>query len=253
VACASILLAAVVATPHAARAQIFPPIQDLYVSPSLPTTQDDVVLEAVTICFNPLEPPTIAGKTITLIYTDLVPPPPCAFGFPPLVTSYPLGKLAAGSYTVRVVLDDTQVYAFGFQVGILVTAIDLATSRFRVRVARIADCSPGPVCLPAKLEAPLVRTSDNSAYAWFYDGSNVEVTTKILDGRALTGHFWVFIASMTDRPFIVTITDLHTPAFCVDSASAEPPAGRAPCVTRDYIATAGTNRNFIDFDHLGGP
>jgi hypothetical protein len=223
------------------------------VSPSLPTTQDDLVLEAVTICFNPLAPPTIVGKTITLTYnTDLV-PPPCAFGLPPLVSPFPLGKLAAGSYTVRVVADDTVISTLAFQVGAPATAIDLASGRFRVRVARIADCSPGPLCLPAKLEVPLVRTSDNSAYGWFYDSTNVEVTTKILDGRALTGHFWVFIASMTDRRFIVTITDLHNPAFCVDTASAEPPAGRAPCVTRDYFATDGTNRNYIDLDHLGGP
>ena len=244
------LLVAAVAAPHAARAQIFGVLQALYVSPSLPTTRDDVVLESVTICFNPLAPPTIAGKFITLRYTNLA-PPPCAFGIPPLVTPFPLGKLAAGSYTVRVVLDDNLVHAFGFQVGDPATAIDLASARFRVRVARIADCSPGPVCLPAKLDAPLVRTSDNSAYASFYDGTNVEVTTKILDGRALTGHFWVFIASMTDRAFIVTITDLHTPTFCVDTDSGEPPQGRAPCITRTYAATLGTNQNFIDFEHLG--
>jgi hypothetical protein len=139
----------------------------------------------------------------------------------------------------------------GFQVGVPATAIELAQGRFRVRVSRLADCQPVPACTPALLPAPLVRTSDASAYAWFYDATNVELTTKILDGSALTGHFWVFIASMTDRAFIVTITDLRSPGGCVDVAGGEPPSGRPPCVTLTYAASRGTNQNFIDFDHLG--
>jgi hypothetical protein len=249
-ACTAILLAAVVPIPSAARAQIIGELKEVYVSPSLPTTQDDVALESLTLCSNPFPPPTIVGQTITLSTTGGLITPPCAAGLPPLFTSFPLGKLTAGSYTARVVVDGNPVYTIGFQVGAPATAIDLATGRFRVRVTRPADCG-GPGCIGGLLQEPLTRTSDDSAYAWFYDSSNVEVTVKLLDGRALNGHFWVFIASMTDRPFIVTVTDLHTPSFCADPAGGEPLFGRTPCVTRNYGAVAGTNRNFIDLDHLG--
>lgn len=249
-ACAALLLAASAATPLAARAQLIGELKEVYVSPSLPTTQDEVVLESLTLCSNPFPPPTIVGQTITLSTTAALIAPPCAAGLPTLSTSFPLGRLAAGSYTVRVVIDGNPIYTIGFQVAAPATAIDLASSRFRVRVSRIGDCG-GPACIPTLLQEPLTRTSDVSAYAWFYDSSNVEVTVKLLDGRAVNGHFWVFIASMTDRSFFVTVTDLQTPSSCADAAGGEPPLGRTPCVTRSYAATAGINRNFIDLDHLG--
>lgn len=43
--------------------------------------------------------------------------------------------------------------------------------------------------------------TDESGAFWFFDPVNIEVTIKVLDGRPINGHFWVFIAN---RNFIDT-------------------------------------------------
>ncbi len=35
---------------------------------------------------------------------------------------------------------------------------------------------------------------------------------KVLDGRAINGHFWVFYGSLTDVQFTLTVTDNQTGA-----------------------------------------
>lgn len=60
---------------------------------------------------------------------------------------------------------------------------------------------------------PLSDGSDNAAnsgYFWFFSPDNVELTVKILDGRAINGHFWVFFGTMTDVEFWIIITDTQT-------------------------------------------
>ena len=74
----------------------------------------------------------------------------------------------------------------------------------------------------------------------FFGSSNVEVTVKVLDGRAINGYFWVFAASMTDRPYTLTVID--SADGCLDLAG-DPLAN---CPLRHYGAPAGQNRNFID-------
>ena len=74
-----------------------------------------------------------------------------------------------------------------------------------------------------------------SGFYSFFAPSNVELTVKILDGRGLNGHFWLFVASMTDLPLRVTVVD--TAAGC-DPAST--------CPSRVYEAVGGKNQNFID-------
>jgi hypothetical protein len=45
---------------------------------------------------------------------------------------------------------------------------------------------------------------------WFFAGSNPEMLIKILDGCAITHHFWVFYAATTNVGFTVTVTDTMT-------------------------------------------
>jgi len=45
---------------------------------------------------------------------------------------------------------------------------------------------------------------------WFFAASNPEMLIKILDGCAITQHFWVFFAATTNVGFTVTVTDTMT-------------------------------------------
>ena len=52
----------------------------------------------------------------------------------------------------------------------------------------------------------------NTQGFWFFSPDNIELTVKVLDGRAINGHFWVFYGSMTDVAFTLTVTDTTTNA-----------------------------------------
>lgn len=51
---------------------------------------------------------------------------------------------------------------------------------------------------------PTVLSSD-SGYFTFFDTGNVEVTIKVLDGRSINGHWWLFVASQTRLPYTLTL------------------------------------------------
>lgn len=52
-----------------------------------------------------------------------------------------------------------------------------------------------------------VRLTDNTAYFWFFTPDNVELTVKVLDGRGITGSWWVFYAAMTDVQWSLLVED----------------------------------------------
>lgn len=82
-------------------------------------------------------------------------------------------------------------------------------------------CSPGAttLCLGGRFKvqasgpgitgSALPDTTETGDF-WFYDPANIDVVVKVLDGRAINAHFWVFIGSLSDRPYTVTITDTAT-------------------------------------------
>ncbi|MES1211841.1 MAG: hypothetical protein ABUL63_05860, partial [Acidobacteriota bacterium] len=47
-------------------------------------------------------------------------------------------------------------------------------------------------------QATGVPLSGDSAYFWFFDAANIELVVKILDGRLVNGHRWVFYGALTD-------------------------------------------------------
>lgn len=51
------------------------------------------------------------------------------------------------------------------------------------------------------------RTRDSGLF-WFFEPDNWELQVKVLDGCALTGHFWVFAAASTNVEYTLTVTDL---------------------------------------------
>ncbi len=77
--------------------------------------------------------------------------------------------------------------------------------------------------------------SQDSAVAQFFHSDNWEQLVKVLDGRELNGHFWVFIASATNVGLTTTVTDTG----CGDVKTYTNPLGQtAPAVT-DTSAFSG--------------
>jgi hypothetical protein len=84
------------------------------------------------------------------------------------------------------------------------TALCLDASRFRVEVTYQAPGLAG-----SGQAVPL--TADTGAM-WFLGPENLELAVKVLDGRAVNGHFWLFSAGMSDFRYTITVTDTATGA-----------------------------------------
>lgn len=52
--------------------------------------------------------------------------------------------------------------------------------------------------------------SDQSGSFWFFEEANRELLVKVLDGRAINGHWWVFYGSLTNVGFTLKVTDQAT-------------------------------------------
>ena len=50
----------------------------------------------------------------------------------------------------------------------------------------------------------------DTGYFWFFDPANVELVVKVLDGRGVNGHFWVFYGALSDVEYQVVVTDSVT-------------------------------------------
>ncbi|HEX3130449.1 MAG TPA: right-handed parallel beta-helix repeat-containing protein [Thermoanaerobaculia bacterium] len=94
------------------------------------------------------------------------------------------------------------------------TDLCLNGGRFRVSLDWKAQGTQG-----AGQAVPL--TAD-TGYFWFFSPSNVEVAIKVLDGRGLNGHFWVFYGALTNVEYEITVTDTQTGS----SVSYRNPAGQ---------------------------
>jgi hypothetical protein len=90
------------------------------------------------------------------------------------------------------------------------TGLCLLGSEFAVTVM-FQESAASP---PAAGQA--VQLSAAGGYFWFFGPEDTELAVKVLDGRAINGHFWVFYASLTDVEFDLTVTD----------SFATPPASR---------------------------
>jgi len=55
-----------------------------------------------------------------------------------------------------------------------------------------------------------VPISANTGYFWFLDDANVELAVKVLDGRPINGHFWIFAAALSNMKYTLTVTDTQT-------------------------------------------
>ena len=86
----------------------------------------------------------------------------------------------------------------------------LGGGRFQVRV-RWSDPQ-------GSFGAGLARTrplTEESGAFYFFDEANIELAVKVLDGRELTGTFWVFYASLSNVEFELEVLDTETGELAV--------------------------------------
>jgi len=116
------------------------------------------------------------------------------------------------------------------------TALCLQGSRFQAEVTWTA---PGFGSGPGRA----VPLTGDTGYFWFFSNSNVELMVKVLDGRAVNRHFWVFFGGLSDVGYTLTVTDLQTGAnevftnpqgrlASVSDVAAFPPEGPPPAASR---------------------
>jgi hypothetical protein len=56
---------------------------------------------------------------------------------------------------------------------------------------------------------PVTQTDDTGAF-YYFSPNNLEMMVKVLDGRQINGHFWVFYGSLSNVQFTMTVTDTVT-------------------------------------------
>jgi len=55
-----------------------------------------------------------------------------------------------------------------------------------------------------------VQITEDTGYFWFFGPANVELIVKVLDGRTVNSHFWVFYGALSDVEYTMTVTDTVT-------------------------------------------
>ena len=86
------------------------------------------------------------------------------------------------------------------------TAVCLNGERFRVDVDwRV----PSQGTSGAGTAVPL---TGDTGYFWFFSSNNIELVVKVVDGRAVNGHFWVFYGALSDVEYTITVTDMMSGA-----------------------------------------
>lgn len=233
-------LALLILCAGAAAAQIGNPSVDaITVSPRLPTALDPlrVTVTGMGICGAFADPdffpPQISGNRIVLqMFSANICSPPLLADFS---LTFPVGALSAGTWTVAAVIDGQPPVEKTIEVDPAATPdLRLHGEQFRVQV----EWSTPDGALQGKGYA--VPLSKESGYFWFFDGSNPEILVKILDGRPVNEHWWVFISSNTSLAFRVSVQQFGSPFV-------DPPFLHEEI----YVTTAGTNVSFIDTTSFG--
>jgi photosystem II stability/assembly factor-like uncharacterized protein len=57
-----------------------------------------------------------------------------------------------------------------------------------------------------------VNLTSDTGYFWFFSSNNVEMVTKVVDGRGFNSRFWVFAGGLTNVNVVMTVTDTQTGA-----------------------------------------
>lgn len=127
-----------------------------------------------------------------------------------------LGQLAAGTHTVNVLThvagsgeEPTVAATETFTVADAADAV-IVQGSYRLSIAwQTPDGNTGDAS-PVALSSTAFVNLDEQASALFtyFDPTNWETLVKVLDGCAINGHRWVFLAAATDVEFTLTVDDL---------------------------------------------
>ncbi|MEX1246704.1 MAG: hypothetical protein WEF99_18315 [Thermoanaerobaculia bacterium] len=60
-----------------------------------------------------------------------------------------------------------------------------------------------------------VPVTGDTGYLWFFSEENVELIVKVLDGRGVNGHYWVFYGALSNVEYTITVTNTQTGAIRV--------------------------------------
>jgi virginiamycin B lyase len=55
-----------------------------------------------------------------------------------------------------------------------------------------------------------VSLTQDAGYFWFFTANNVELLVKVVDGRVVNGHFWVFAGALSNVQYTISVTDTLT-------------------------------------------
>ena len=80
----------------------------------------------------------------------------------------------------------------------------LAGQRFRIEVS-FTDPRDGSTG-----QGQAVPLTEDTGVFWFFAPENLELMIKVLDGRPVNGHFWVFYGALSDVSYRITVTDTVT-------------------------------------------
>ena len=80
----------------------------------------------------------------------------------------------------------------------------LNNGRFSV-TATFQQTSGGP-----SSPANAVSLTDDTGYFWFFDPTNTEMVIKVLNGCAVNGNYWVFLAGLTNVGVTTTVVDTQS-------------------------------------------
>lgn len=231
-ACFTVLAVLVVLVGASSRAGAQAPPFNLAFLPAFPSPADrvEIFISGPSVPCYIFDEPQVSGNTIRIEARSgacLLPPPN------PPPRQFLVGSLAAGTYTVTVLVDHTPNASLQLKVLTPGPFLLLDQSGFLVRVT-LEDARVGRGSAFAQ---PL---AEESGYFWFFASGTPEIFVKVLDGRAINGHFWVFISSITDVGFTAAVSDIRY------SCVLEPSQFFPLCPTRTYVNPAGRNQNFID-------
>jgi hypothetical protein len=216
--------------------------EKLEISPRLPTDDDPLTLrvsgQTVDLDCPPLfDPPVIEGNRIRVpgtIPLTFAPCDPQEWSY-----SFPLGPLAAGDYRVEATIEGEPYATLDFTVEPASGELRLQGGRLRA-VARFQGPAGEGVAAARGL-------GTESGYFTFFSATNVELTLKILDGRPVNGHYWVFVASMTTLDYELEVMDVGDGTCLL--LPVVPPA----CPRRVYRGAPGRNVNHVDLGFPAAP
>ncbi len=82
------------------------------------------------------------------------------------------------------------------------TRLCLNDGRYQVEASWLTNSLSG--------HAAAVPLSGDTGYFWFFSPTNVEAAIKVLDGRGVNGHVWVFYGALSNVDYKITVTDTQT-------------------------------------------